>query len=92
MNTEDFYLGLLRFGGYIQTVTDAPMFLERVVINTAMVDKDGNAGPLEQVVSQAPKAIVTKGDDGLYSVTGCGTDFLQWKWAEMNRAVGEVAA
>ena len=27
-----------------------------------------------------------------YSVTGCGTDFLQWKWAEMNRAVGEVAA
>ena len=24
--------------------------------------------------------------------TGCGTDFLQWKWAEMNRAVGEVAA
>ena len=25
-----------------------------------------------------------------YSVTGCGTDFLQWKWAEMNRAVGEV--
>ena len=28
----------------------------------------------------------------VYSVTGCGTDFLQWKWAEMNRAVGEVAA
>ena len=28
----------------------------------------------------------------MYSVTGCGTDFLQWKWAEMNRAVGEVAA
>ena len=27
-----------------------------------------------------------------YSVTGCGTDFLQWKWAEMDRAVGEVAA
>ena len=24
--------------------------------------------------------------------TGCGTDFLQWKWAEMDRAVGEVAA
>ena len=19
-----------------------------------------------------------------YSVTGCGTDFLQWKWAEMD--------
>ena len=28
----------------------------------------------------------------LYSVTGCGTDFLQWKWAEMDRAAGEVAA
>ena len=27
-----------------------------------------------------------------YSVTGCGTDFLQWKWAEMDRAAGEVAA
>ena len=32
------------------------------------------------------------GEWGRYSVTGCGTDFLQWKWAEMNRAVGEVAA
>ena len=29
---------------------------------------------------------------GLYSVTGCGTDFLPWKWAEMDRAAGEVAA
>ena len=28
----------------------------------------------------------------LYSVTGCGTDFLQCKWAEMDRAAGEVAA
>ena len=28
----------------------------------------------------------------LYSVTGCGTDFLQWKWAEMDRAAREVAA
>ena len=27
-----------------------------------------------------------------YSVTGCGTDFLQCKWAEMDRAAGEVAA
>ena len=27
-----------------------------------------------------------------YSVTGCGTDFLPWKWAEMDRAAGEVAA
>ena len=27
-----------------------------------------------------------------YSVTGCGTDFLQWKWAEMDRAAREVAA
>ena len=36
---------------------------------------------------------LTNGTNGdLYSVTGCGTDFLQWKWAEMNRAVGEVAA
>ena len=33
-----------------------------------------------------------KAEGAGYSVTGCGTDFLQWKWAEMNRAVGEVAA
>ena len=32
------------------------------------------------------------GKVGRYSVTGCGTDFLQCKWAEMDRAAGEVAA
>lgn len=70
----------LKFGGYIQTVTDAPMFLERVVINTAMVDKNGNAGPFEQVVNQAPKSIVTKGDDGFFIsavIRGMGADSLR---------------
>ena len=35
---------------------------------------------------------VERAKEYVYSVTGCGTDFLQWKWAEMDRAVGEVAA
>ena len=67
----------LKFGGYIQTVTDAPMFLERVVINTATVDEDGNTGPFERVASQAPRSIVTKGDDGFFIsavIRGMGTD------------------
>ena len=40
----------------------------------------------------ATAAVLAEANRRSYSVTGCGTDFLQWKWAEMNRAVGEVAA
>ena len=69
----------LEFAGYIQTVTDAPMFLERVVINTAMMYGDGNAGPFEKVVSQVPKSVVTKGDEGFFIravIRGMRTDAL----------------
>ena len=47
-------------------------------------------GRMQQLL--ATSANTFAGLDASYSVTGCGTDFLQWKWAEMDRAVGEVAA
>lgn len=50
----------LQFGGYIHTATDAPMFLARVQISTAMVHEGGSCGAFDEVVGIAPKAIVTK--------------------------------
>ena len=55
------------------------MFLERVVINTAMAYEDGNVGPFDNVVNQAPKSVITKGDDGFYiraMIRGTRTDAL----------------
>ena len=59
-------------------------------------DPDARHGPYHYWTRKARGKTVglklTEDELGLYSVTGCGTDFLQWKWAEMDRAVGEVAA
>ena len=64
---------------------------------------DGTLRVLDLTDRDIPKAIEDAEDpqalylgepanDYWYSVTGCGTDFLQWKWAEMDRAAREVAA
>ena len=50
----------LQFGGYIHTATDAPMFLGRVQISTAMVHEGGRCDAFDEVVGIAPKTIVTK--------------------------------
>ena len=59
-------------------------------------DPDARHGPYHYWTRKARGKTVglklTEDELGLYSVTGCGTDFLQCKWAEMDRAAGEVAA
>ena len=52
----------LQFGGYIHTATDAPMFLKRVQISTAMVHEGDRCGAFDEVVAIAPKTIVTKNE------------------------------
>lgn len=50
----------LAFCGRILTVTDAPMFLERVDIGTAIMLEDGSSGPFTMVESLVPETEVDR--------------------------------
>ena len=56
------------------------------------IDRNRCAANAKQIIARWVVELVRDGNPQAYSVTGCGTDFLQWKWAEMDRAAREVAA